>query len=167
MDLHGDGVFPIYQACKQQGIGHRDLAGLGCSGIGAAVLEVGGDLFVVKSGDLCAVEIDRGRIIINDAAGDLLDLRGVCHVDGRAEEEGLFIDFFGFLPFLVLIQQCVGRISAAQVCNLPILCTKAACGGVPGRIDKLGICPIGAVRKARSRVCAVIQIRPNCTAADL
>ena len=167
MDLHGDGVFPIYQACKQQGIGHRDLAGLGCSGIGATVLEVCGDLFVVKSGDLCAVEIDRGRIIINDAAGDLLDLRGVRHVYGCTEEKGLFIDLLLLLTFLVLIQQRVGRISAAQVCDLTVLCAKAAGGGFPGRIVKRGICPIGAIGKTRSRVCAVIQIRPNCTAADL
>ena len=156
MELHGNGVLAVHQQIQRLAR-QADAAGLGLGGVGAAVLQVLRDALVIKAGDPGPVQVYGGRVVIEQAAHDLLHGRGVGNRDGGAEEVGLLV----VAVLLVLFQKRTDGIASIHALGAAVLGAEAAGGSLPGAVVKVRLRPLGAARQAGGRIRPVVQIAPH------
>ena len=158
MEFDGDGVLTLVQDAQ---VNHFKGNCLGCTSIGAAVLDVGGDAAVIKTRDFYAIDVYSGSIVILEGTDQLGYTCQRGDVEGCAEEVGFNV---GSAIFFVLGQQSLGRAAAAQIRNRAVLRTEGTCGGLPAVRDERSRRPAGAVVarifRVTRRVAAVVQIGP-------
>ena len=169
MDLHSDGVHTVLQQLQHFFISDADhlgsrvvlMAGLG------SILQVFGDLIVAPAGHLGAVDVEGGGVVMDQTAFDGLDSGSVLHIHIGAEEECFNI---GGAVLLILGQQGVGDVSAAQGSNLASLGAERTRSGLPCAVIIVGSSPAGTIiafcGSIAGGIGTVIQIGPLCSGID-
>ena len=167
MELYCQHIGAIHQ---HRCVGHRNLTGLGGTGIGAAIGQVGSIAAgrLIKGGYLFAVDIDNGSIIIVERSQELCYGTGILHLEGGAEEK--CGNVIAGNTANILAQQHGGRkihirIAGAQVRNAAVLCAKGTCRCFPAAVVIVCLGPaqpvIALCRCISGWIGVIVQIPPS------
>ena len=146
-------------------IGDVDGAGLGMAGVGTApgvlALDIAAHIsgvvvlgLVAHLGDLHAVDVDEGGVVVLEGTGDGLHRVGIGHIEGGAEVVGRdVLEAAG----TVLGEEHLGRVSVAQIGIFTQLGAEGTLTRLPGLLGDRGA-RLPAVRRL-SVVVAVLPLR--------
>ena len=164
MELHRHHV-ALGLEIQGRDVGDVDGAGLGFVGVGTApgvlALDIAAHIsgafvlgLVAHLGDLHAVDVDEGGVVVLEGTGDGLHRVGIGHIEGGAEVVGRdVLEAAG----TVLGEEHLGRVSAAQIGNFTQLGAEGTLTRLPGLLGDRGA-RLPAVRRL-SVVVAVLPLR--------